>query len=242
MRSLVVVLLGAVIFAAATTFFAPASLLDQRVARASDGRVRIANASGTLWHGRGVVVAARGQVRLPIEWQLDKVALVRGIVDIALLQDRTTNAPRAHLRVNGERVEVRDIDVTIPAAALGERVSGKVNIASDAIAIARGRASGALSIEWRHAKFEPNPQQVIDLGDVDVRLKDSGSGMAGPLEARGGPILAHGTVTLTATTVVIDAELVPARSADDHARQALAMLGKLDVRGAVRVSLSRDLR
>lgn len=242
MRSLVVVLLGAAIFAAAATFFAPATLLDQRVALASDGRVRIANASGTLWHGSGLVVDARGQGRLPIEWQLDKAALIRGIVDVALLQDRATNAPRGHLRVNGERVEARDIDLTIPAAALAERASGNVSIASDAIAIEHGRTSGALSIDWRQARIEPTSQQVIDLGDVNVRLNNSGSGMAGPIEARGGHILANGTVTLTANNLVVDVELAPSPTADNHARHALAMLGNLDSRGAVRVSFSRDLR
>lgn len=242
MRSLAVVLLGALIFAAAAAFFAPASLVDQRVALASEGRARIAGATGTVWHGRGVLVDPRGHGRLPIEWRLDAGALIRGVVDISLLRERDKSEPRGQLRLAGERVEARDFDVTIPAAAVANFFSGQLRITSDAIAVEHGRASGSLSIEWRHASVEPIPQQVFDLGTVNVRMMDGGSGMTGTIEARGGQILANGTVALTAQNVVLDAELAPSPTATDSVRQALAMLGNVDARGAVRVSLSRDLR
>ena len=49
-------------------WFAPASLLDSRLAHATGGMLRLAGTQGTLWHGRGVVTDARGPGLRFLEW------------------------------------------------------------------------------------------------------------------------------------------------------------------------------
>src|SRR5215831_5470916 len=78
MRTGIAVAVALVALAAALIFEAPASLLDARLAAISQGRVRIANAEGTLWRGSGDLVLSASGVRRPVSWQIDRWPLLRG--------------------------------------------------------------------------------------------------------------------------------------------------------------------
>ena len=61
---------------------APARLVDGLVARATDGGLRLQQAEGSLWHGRGVLASRDAGGRsltpwLPLAWDLDTAALGR---------------------------------------------------------------------------------------------------------------------------------------------------------------------
>ena len=73
--ALPVVLLLLVVAVAA---LAPARLVDARLAQATDGRLRLADAAGTVWRGEGIVTDARGALRLPVTWQLSPLAVLAG--------------------------------------------------------------------------------------------------------------------------------------------------------------------
>ena len=68
MRVALAILAGAVLLAIALAIGAPASLLDARVAAASDGRLRIADAEGTLWNGSGQLLLVPGGTRRALAW------------------------------------------------------------------------------------------------------------------------------------------------------------------------------
>src|SRR5437667_171840 len=57
---------------------APAALLDARTNTLSDGRLRIANATGTLWQGSGELVLMPAGARQAFSWRLDGWPLLRG--------------------------------------------------------------------------------------------------------------------------------------------------------------------
>ena len=71
MKGLIVAIAAAVIIVGALAAFAPASLLDARIASATDGRLRVAETSGSLWRGSGLLGAADGRWRIPVAWTLD---------------------------------------------------------------------------------------------------------------------------------------------------------------------------
>ena len=59
----------AVVVAIEAAWLAPASLVDSHLARMNDGVVRSADAEGTIWRARGVIVAATA--RIPIAWRIE---------------------------------------------------------------------------------------------------------------------------------------------------------------------------
>jgi len=69
---------------AALAAFLPATLVDRRLAAASNNKLRLANASGTLWNGRGNITDAGGTWRVPVGWSISTQAVARGIHEVVL--------------------------------------------------------------------------------------------------------------------------------------------------------------
>ena len=80
MRPWLVIGAGAILLAAALIIEAPATLLDRRVADLTDGRIRIAAATGTVWRGAGELTLLPDGVRIPIAWRLEPMPLLRGVL------------------------------------------------------------------------------------------------------------------------------------------------------------------
>ena len=247
MKSLAVAVAALVVAAVALLAFAPASLLDGRIAHASGGRVRIAEASGTLWRGRGLLADARGLVRIPLEWHVDPYALARGVVDARLASPRSPAALTGRVAVDDVRAVAGDVRVALPAAAAvalsgteGASFGGEVTLRSDSLVVEAGRVQGSIEAQWRQARGAWSGT-AVDLGTVTLRLGPTERGLAGPLEARGGTLTANGTIEIAAQTLRADVELVPSADAPEAVRRALAQLGQPDARGAVRLAVSRPL-
>jgi hypothetical protein len=248
MKGLAVAIADAAIVAVALVALAPASLADRRVAEASFGRLRIAEASGTLLHGRGWLTDARGASRVPVQWRLDALALARGVVDATLSSDVASPAPGGRIVVDGPRFSAHGLTVALPAGALaalvavdGAQAGGDVTFRADSLASEGGRVTGSIEGRWVRARAVVMPGVAIDLGTVSVKLAPTADGLAGPIEARGGTLLASGTAVLGAESARLDVELQPSADAPDALRHALAIVGRPDARGVVRLSLSRPL-
>ena len=78
MRRAIVFLVGAALVFAAVMITAPASLVDGRLDALSGGRLRLANASGTLWNGAGDVRMLPGSTGMPVSWHVDAWPLLWG--------------------------------------------------------------------------------------------------------------------------------------------------------------------
>jgi hypothetical protein len=101
MKLIAVLLAFAVLVLGAAAAFAPATLLDMRLDSATQGQLRLANAEGSVWNGRGLVTNAQRTWSLPIAWKVAPLEFVRGNFAVALLPRRIAD-PR---RVAGARVE-----------------------------------------------------------------------------------------------------------------------------------------
>lgn len=115
---------GGVTLAAYVLFLvvlAPATLLDAELRHATDGRLRLAQAHGTLWSGSGqlqiVNPTATDSVGKALSWSLQPRALWRGRLDFEVAIDQAANRFPLHLSLGG--IELGKVDFALPASALG---------------------------------------------------------------------------------------------------------------------------
>jgi len=240
---LILVLIGAVVA------FAPATLVDARLDAATRGKVRLAGAEGTLWHGRGTAVVGTGAARIPVAWRLDPWPLLRGEVRIALEPTAdAVGAPLGGVTIAGGRTEVDALEWSFPASALAAGASapeleagGVVGVRVERLAFADTVEHGNVRIEWRHARVAVAGQPAIALGTVAAALSARDGGLSGPLTARDGAIRIEGDATLAPGTARLTARLVPTASASAAERAALARIGVPAADGSVSLELAGAL-
>ena len=140
--------------------FAPATLIDARLASASDGRLRLAGADGTIWSGAGWIEVrdahGRAGVARRIAWRVLPETLLRArlVAEIELDQ-----AKPFRLAISLSRVEIADAGINLPAAALGLgmpklaplRLTGEVRVSIPHLSLERGRMDGDATLQWRAA-------------------------------------------------------------------------------------------
>jgi len=189
----------AVAVAIAAVWLAPAALLDPRIARATGGVVRLADADGTLRQGHGNVVI--GVNRIPIAWRVEFRPLLGGVLRIRLVSGSGAETPRATIAVGTDTLAFHDVDVTLPAEVLAAAldragaasVTGEINLKADAIEWAPGSGHGEARVIWRAARIAFEGSAVpLDLGDVKTEATASGNVLSGPLRNEGGDLALRG--------------------------------------------------
>jgi general secretion pathway protein N len=214
---------------------APASLVDAMLRSATTGRLRLADAAGTVWRGSGAVTDSNGAWQTPIQWRASPLAMLRGGVDVDLL-------PQGHIVANGG-LELRDLRVALPAVALAGALpavpavdlGGELTLDAPSFRYDGRSGDGALALRWEHARAVVNGA-LVDLGSVTARVTPRGDGLAGVLGNEGGMLRVDGNVALSNEHIVADAVLTPAPGLPPAIAQALGALGPADASGAVRVS------
>jgi general secretion pathway protein N len=251
MKAFIVAIAAAVIVVVALAAFAPASLVDARIASATAGTLRIAEAGGTLWRGRGVLGASDGRWRIPIAWSVDVATLPRGVASIALGNDEAPEV-RGQVIAARDRIVVESLDATLPGALLGAldpqatlATGGEVKLRATALALDRSAnidaSSGAISAEWSNARAQFGELRIA-LGTVTLRLATQGDALSGPLASQGGDVVVDGTVTLRDQRLDAQLRLTPSPAASPELRNTLGSLGAADAQGAVALRIGRTLR
>ena len=235
-RPLVLFALSILALAAAIAWLAPASLLDSRIARATGGIVWLASAQGTLWDGRGIVMAAHSQI--PVAWNVDPWPLVRGVVHVRVRSDVGADTPRATVDLRADGIALQSTDVTVPAAAIAgiwgdlaaNSVDGEVNASVSNLRLAAGANSGEARLVWRNARIRPvvttNP---LELGEVRAGLVANGATMSGPIEGAGGSLALRGDWTLKEKdALTLALRVTPRTTADAGLVRWLSTIGQPD--------------
>ena len=124
MRSSILLVAGGTLLALAVVVAvvveAPATLLDSRVDLLSGGRVRVANAKGTVWRGSGeltLLPTSADERRMPISWRVKPLPLFWGDIAGTLNGDDLTATP-ASFSFSRSRTSLQNFVVALPAAAL----------------------------------------------------------------------------------------------------------------------------
>lgn len=258
MRAWLVVAAGALLLLTAVAVEAPAVLVDRQLDALTGGRLRIADAAGTLWNGSGALVLLPNGARIPVLWHLDALPLLRSRLSGTLGHDPTQSAEsQSTFDVGADDFAVRRLAVALPAEALLRAsdapvfvtgAGGTVELRSDAFAMHRGVFEGNLVVRWQGASL-PGPRPEVRLALGDVRLDGTGSGgeIKGLLSNAGGDIEISGTLTLAGTGAVrLEARLKPRAGVDAERSKAiqaaLSMIGAADDSGGFRVGWQASRR
>ena len=195
---------GSMLLAAYVLFLvvlAPATLLDAGLRHATDGRLRLAQAHGTLWSGRGrleiVNAAATGSVGKELAWTLQPRGLWGGRLDYEVAIDHATSRFPLHLSLRG--IELANVDFSLPASALGVAVPriAPLGPRGDLVwHIAKfSRAGDDLAVEasmiWQGASSALTA--VAPLGTYELRVNSAAGLLNVTLHTRSGPLRLDGS-------------------------------------------------
>jgi general secretion pathway protein N len=240
---------GVILFVLALLMTAPAALLDRRVDALSAGRVRLANATGTLWQGSGEIVLLPSGTRLPLFWRAELWPLVRGEVRATFGFD--ADAPRSTALVFGsDRLEVRDLELSLPVESIVRAAGPALSLAARgnlALRVERfvhrpDELDAQLSLQWNNATVPAfPPDERIALGDVRVDVAGRGAVVTGPVRNTGGEVEITGQAGVAAAgTLQLTATLRPRVSDRERAERiatALAAIGAPDGQGGYTLNL-----
>jgi general secretion pathway protein N len=249
MRTAIAVGAAAVLLAIALAVMAPATLLDARIAALSGGRMRIANASGTLWKGSGELVLMPVGTRRPLSWRLDAWPLLRGDIRGVVAGDGQSGQ-EATIAYARDRFQLAGLDLSLPAesllrAAAAARtplgVGGNLVLHVDHLVQVPEALDAQLTVQWRDASVAATPAGArISLGDVRLDLNGRGVELSGPIGNTGGDVEITGQVAVGAAGASkLDATVRPRVSDRERAEMlaaALSALGTADGHGGYRVS------
>jgi general secretion pathway protein N len=201
------VAIGIAAYAVALIATAPATLVDANLQRASNGRLRLAEAHGTVWSGAGRIeireAGGRTGVGRSVTWRVVPESLVRGRL---LCEVRLEEAAgRIPVRLSFSRIELWNAEVSLPAAVLGLAeaklaplgLTGEVLIQAREVAFAKDEMRGSAILRWRAAGSALTP--LSPLGEYELRLDGTGavvhvalSTVSGPLQLDGKGSWKHG--------------------------------------------------
>jgi len=204
-RWVALVLAGLVAALVVVVAFAPASLVDAAAARASLGRVRLADATGSIWRGAGRLViadpaagdaqaAVAAGFALPgaITWRLRPLPLLFGLVDASLAIDAMgepvdISGNPTEMRVGAGRLDLPSVDL----ARLGSpwntiRPSAALSLQWQSLAIRRGVLDGRVVAELRDAASAMTP--VRPLGSYRIVVNGDGRDVSLSLSTLSGPL------------------------------------------------------
>lgn len=213
---------GLGVYILALIAMAPATWIDVGLQRASDGRLRLAEARGTLWSGSGQIEIrdSNGQagVGKSLAWRVMPESLLRGqlVCEIGLEQ-ATARFP---VTISLSRIELVNADINLPAAVLGLGVprlaplglTGDVLIHVASLSIGRGSMEGNAILRWRAAGSTLTP--VSPLGDYEVRFHGEGMTVRALLRTLSGPLWLDGKASWThggSPTFLAMARVLPER-------------------------------
>lgn len=169
-------------FAIALIATAPATLIDGALERASQGRLRLAQAQGSLWSGSGQIElrdnAGQAGIVRSVSWRLLPESLLRAhlVCEVELEH----SGARFPVTLSLSRIKIANADIELPATVLGLGVprlaplglTGDVLFHIASLSIARDAVDGTATLQWRDAGSTLTP--VSPLGDYEVRLDGEG--------------------------------------------------------------------
>ena len=249
MRIVAIVITGIALLLTAVAALAPATLVDRRLAAATAGRLRIADAAGTVWNGRGLLTDATNTWRVPLAWTVSTGALIRGALQVAVTPAGGGETPHGTIDLTSDTASLREFVFDVPAATLAGALpprsavtlGGSVSLESPSFDWNGQNGAGTLNARWRGARLVA-AGAVADLGTVDVTLAPQDQRVVGHIGNTGGDVRIDGTIAIAGGTASIDAAVTPAASAPAHIASALAALGTPDGGGTVRIAWRGSLR
>jgi hypothetical protein len=242
MRQTAIVVALVSLLAVALAVFAPAALLDARLDAVTQGRLRLADTSGTVWSGRGLATDAQRTWSLPFGWKVDPLRLARGDVGVTLQPADAGDLPRGAIRWRDATLSLDGVAFTLPATVLGASTgAGNVMafggyLAFDAphLSWSANGGDGSATVRWSGARVSGIAGNIA-LGTVSANLAPRDGRIEGRVENRGGDVRIDGEFAWSLAAIEVNATLAALPSTPPAVVRALGALGTPDANGAVHV-------
>lgn len=193
-------LIGAGAYALALIATAPSTLLDAALKDASGGRVRLAEAQGTLWSGSAHVEvrdpAQRAAFAKRIAWRLKPTSIFRAklVFDVGM-QETAKHFP---LTLSPSRIAVETVDLSVPATALAIVVpklaplalTGEIFLYVEHLTFDRAHLVGNATARWPAAGSALT--RISPLGGYELRMDAASTAVRASLRTLQGPLELHG--------------------------------------------------
>ena len=205
MKRWVLAAIGIGIYLATLIATAPGTLIDAGLQQASNGRLRIAQAQGTIWAGEGLIeirdVGGRNAIARDVSWRVLPQSLWRGRLVCEVALDRA--ARRFPVTMSLSQFEVANADINFPAAvlALAEprlkplRLSGDVLLHTTSLSVGHGGIRGDAVLQWHTAGSAFSP--VSPIGSYELRFDGQGKSVHALLSTLQGPLQLDGSGSWT---------------------------------------------
>lgn len=222
---------------------APASWIDVLASTQTAGRLRLAEAEGTVWRGSGRIVwADTGEsaesrlslsgVALPgrVHWQLSPLALFLGLIEASvsidgMAQPVALQGTPAALRLGNGRLELPRIELS----ALGSpwntvRPAGAVALSWSNIALSPRRFEGTVLIELRSVASALS--SVRPLGSYRIEVRGEGGHAQVTMSTIDGALAISGEGQVGPAGMGFNAQARAARADDERLRGLLGLIGR----------------
>ncbi len=189
---------------------APAQWLAAATRSATQGRLDLAEASGTFWNGQARMVVASGsdpgasRASLPeaLSWRLSPWQLLIGTVDLTLSHPSALTQPLSVRVSPGGEVSVSATTLRLPASLLTGlgapfntiRPGGTIAITWSGLQLGAGKLNGAISAEWQFASSSLSP--VSPFGHYRMQTNGVFPGTQLTLQTISGPLDLSGSGTI----------------------------------------------
>jgi general secretion pathway protein N len=214
MRIAFYLLAAFVVLVVTALVIAPAQWAAGAVRSATQGRVDLAEARGTVWNGSAVLVlaaasdatASRASLPERLSWQLSPWSLLAGEVDLTISHPSALTQPLViRSGLFGGTTTLGATTVKLPASLLvglgapwnTVRPGGILALSWDRLQIEPRRLTGNFSAEWQHASSALTP--VSPMGHYRLQTNGVWPGtqlelltISGPLELRGSGTIPEG--------------------------------------------------
>ena len=236
-------LIVAVVALATALWSAPAAWIDAAVDRASGGRVRLAEASGSVWQGSARLVwadtgesaqtrASLAGVALPgrVHWRLSALPLALGLIDASL---RIDGMPQAvSLQGSFRELRIANGQLLLPQMELGAlgspwntvRPAGAVSITWNNVTVAAQRFDGTAVIELREIASALSP--VRPLGNYRIEIQGRGAEAELVMSTLDGALMLAGRGVMSARGFRFVAEASPSSPGDNRLLGLLGLIGQ----------------
>ena len=229
---------------------APASWVAHRLVEAIGGSVRVIEAEGTVWDGRGVLTSPDGRWKVPVAWHLKAAPLLRGEVEVELVAQAGRDTPRGTLRMSRTGFATQGLVLDLPATILESAFAGRspatfggeIRLEARDLAVEGPQGSGGVTTRWERARIASSDGTSIGLGTVTASFVPREGTLTGRITNVGGEAAVAGTMTLLTSGVALDAQLAPRTGASDAVVHVLRELGPPDAGGTVRLQWLSERR
>ena len=242
MKLIAVLVAFAVMVAVAAAAFAPATLLDMRLDAATQGQLRLTNAEGSVWNGKGRVTNAQRTWSLPVAWKLAPLEFARGGMAVALRDTGQGGDSRGNFTWRDGTLTAEGVALSVPSSAVSGAMAadnivalgGTLVLDTSHFGWSGSGGDGAALVRWSGARMAGSAG-TISLGTVTANCAPRDKRVQCKVENSGGDVRIDGEFSWSSAAIDVNAALSALPSAPPAVVRALGTLGTPDASGAVRV-------